>query len=84
MTKKKYDFPVYGTQGGGLARSSGDQYVFVEVPNWGNFKVGDRVPEEWGIAAANEAARNEVLHEEFAEDEQFDRGMRDYIHCGHR
>jgi hypothetical protein len=61
------DFPVYGTQGGGLVRRSGDHYVFVEVPDWGNFKVGDKMPGDWGIAAANEKARNEI-EDEFPDD----------------
>lgn len=41
---------VYGTQGGGLAQKTGDgKLLFVEPPGWGNYKVGDEVPVEWGI-----------------------------------
>lgn len=41
---------VYGTQGGGLAqKTSNGKLLFVEPPGWGNYKVGDEVPMEWGI-----------------------------------
>jgi hypothetical protein len=56
----KYAFPVYGTQGGGLARKDGDKFFFVEAPDEiMNLKVGDEVPHEWGIVPANEHAHNE-------------------------
>lgn len=45
----KYNFQVYATQGGGLAREIEGVFVFVEVPKWGNWTVGDVVPEEWDI-----------------------------------
>jgi len=41
--------PVYGTQGGGLAREVNGRFIFVEVPEWGSFKVGDEVPAEWSV-----------------------------------
>jgi len=40
---------VYGTQGGGLAQRDGNSYTFVEVPEWGDFQVGDEVPREWDL-----------------------------------
>ena len=40
---------VYGTQGGGLAKRDGNDYIFVEVPDWGDFQVGDEVPREWDL-----------------------------------
>lgn len=57
----EYPFPVYGTQGGGLARWTDDNdpnasLIFVEVPEWGEFEVGDLVPREWGYVAANRLA----------------------------
>ena len=66
-TKKdpnEYPFPVYGTQGGGLARwTEGDNprhasLVFVEAPPGfeGELEVGDLVPEEWGYVGANKLA----------------------------
>lgn len=42
--------PVYATQGGGYAIPEGSfQDVFLIVPEWGNFKVGDVVPKEWDM-----------------------------------
>ncbi len=41
---------TYHTQGGGTVRWDGNQYVFVEVPEWGDFKVGDPLPDQWSIA----------------------------------
>jgi hypothetical protein len=55
-----YDFPVWGTQGGGLARRRGDgKYFFVTEPKCPGLAVGDQVPEEWGLAAANTEARED-------------------------
>ncbi len=56
---KDYNFPVYGTQGGGLARPLGNRFVFVEKPDCPGLDVGDLVPEEWGVVAANKRARRE-------------------------
>lgn len=53
----EYPFPVFHTQGGGLARQDGDRYIFVEAPEPGvRLGIGDEVPEEWGLAPANNAA----------------------------
>ncbi len=53
----KHDYPVYGTQGGGLARQSGNGFIFVEDPAPGTgLKAGDEVPAEWSVAPANTAA----------------------------
>lgn len=42
--------PRYGTQGGGMVVAAGKgRYVFVSDPPTG-FKIGDYMPEEWGIA----------------------------------
>lgn len=51
----KYPFPVYGTQGGGLAKAVGsDSMVWVEPPKeFPEVGVGDFVPREWGVTPAN-------------------------------
>jgi hypothetical protein len=56
---KEYDFPVYATQGGGVARKSGKLFIFVEAPNCPGLDVGDAVPEEWDIVPINDAAKHE-------------------------
>lgn len=54
-----YHFPVFGTQGGGLAREVNGSYIFVEPPpDFPNMTVGSEVPEEWGLVPANQAARD--------------------------
>lgn len=61
------NYPVFATQGGGLARSGpGDSFIFIETPKWGNYQVGDLVPEEWSLVPINKAAREEVVSEDFA------------------
>lgn len=40
---------LYATQGGGTAIDHGSDYVFVDVPSWGDFKSGDTVPREWDL-----------------------------------
>ncbi|MDO8472050.1 MAG: hypothetical protein Q7S64_02820 [bacterium] len=62
---KTYRFPVWGTQGGGLVRRSGDQYVFVEAPrDVPSLDVGDLMPSEWGVIPANDLAAEELEEEE--------------------
>ena len=58
------DFPVWGTQGGGLARRDRDLgYVWFVLPDWYpqhpelKYRVGDPIPQQWDIIPANEAAR---------------------------
>jgi hypothetical protein len=75
---QEYNFPVYGTQGGGLVRRSGDHYVFVEVPNWGNFNIGDTMPDEWGIASANQLALSETDPDIDPFDDDYDGDGDDY------
>ena len=58
---EQYSFAVFGTQGGGLARRDGSRYIFVTKPECPGFEVGDVVPKEWDLIAANEKARAEVL-----------------------
>jgi hypothetical protein len=50
---------VYGTQGGGLAeKSASGKLFFVEPPGWGNYKVGDEVPAEWGTTGPFDQENN--------------------------
>lgn len=53
---EEYDFPVWGTQGGGLVRDTNKTYIFVEKPDCPGLDVGDKMPEEWGIVPANSLA----------------------------
>jgi len=57
---REYDYPVWGTQGGGLVREVGKKYIFVTKPTCPGFDVGDEMPEEWGIGPANKLAREEM------------------------
>lgn len=63
-----YNFPVFATQGGGLVREiktdKGYTYIFVEKPDCPGLDVGDTMPEQWGIIAANIQAQ-EAVEEEF-------------------
>jgi hypothetical protein len=65
---KEYNFPVWGTQGGGLVREVSRnpyRYVFVEAPPEGmGLGVDDFMPEEWDIIPANRQAR-EAIEEEY-------------------
>ena len=54
---RRYDYPVYGTQGGGLVREVNGAYIFVEKPNCPGLDVGDTMPTEWDIIPANTQAR---------------------------
>ena len=66
---REYKFPVFGTQGGGLVREvTPSHYVFVEKPDCPGLDVGDDMPKEWGIAAANNAAIQLIEDEQFGDD----------------
>ena len=87
--EREYNFPVFGTQGGGLVReiktTEGYKYIFVEKPDCPGLDVGDFMPEEWGIASANQQARDAINEEQFGNDEVddlFDRAMAEYLHHG--
>ena len=46
---KVYNFPVFGTQGGGLVREVSQNpfvYVFVEKPDCSGLDVGDTMPKD--------------------------------------
>lgn len=59
MNAEEYNFPVWGTQGGGLVRSVGDKFIFVTKSDCPGLDIGDEMPEEWGIIPANQLARDE-------------------------
>ena len=68
------ELALWGTQGGGLARWDDHKSVYVwhELPDWYaesgiQERVGDPIPAEWGLAPANESARNDMQEGE-AED----------------
>jgi hypothetical protein len=60
VPSQKYDYPVYGTQGGGLVRRVGNQCIFVEKPDCPGLDVGDTMPTDWDIIPANQLARNVI------------------------
>ena len=70
-----FRFPVFGTQGGGLARKFGNTLIFVTKPDCPGLDVGDTVPEEWDFQPANKAARYQI------DDEQadLDQGFSDFF-----
>ena len=66
--QRVYNYPVFGTQGGGLVREvnkSPFTYVFVEKPDCSGLDVGDMMPKEWDIIPANQAARDLIGHEQW-------------------
>ena len=65
-----YDYPVYGTQGGGLVREVNGVYVFIEKPTCPGLDVGDKMPEEWGIIPANDHALDEMKRDEWGPEDQ--------------
>ena len=66
VAERKYDFSVYGTQGGGLVKETAPgNFVFVEEPTGSGLKVGDKMPAEWSIAPANQKARQQMDEDQF-------------------
>lgn len=60
---RKYSYPVFYTQGGGLVReiktNGGFLYIFVEAPReYMGLQVGDVMPQEWDLIPANDLARS--------------------------
>jgi len=63
-----YNFPVFGTQGGGLVREVNNTFIFVEPPpDFPNLTTGSEMPEEWGIVPANALAQNLEWDEYYGE-----------------
>ncbi|PIQ67349.1 hypothetical protein COY25_01345 [Candidatus Uhrbacteria bacterium CG_4_10_14_0_2_um_filter_41_7] len=58
--ERQYNYPVWGTQGGGLVREVNGTYIFVEKPDCPGLDVGDEMPEMWGIIPANQQARADM------------------------
>ena len=67
---QEYQFPVWGTQGGGIVREAGlGRYIFVEAPkDFPNLHEGDTMPEEWGISAGNNLAKDVMDGEDYWEE----------------
>lgn len=65
--EKTYNFPVWGTQGGGLVREVQGKHIFVEEPDCPALNIGDEMPEEWDVVPANAAAWRELEREEFGD-----------------
>ena len=63
--EREYNFPVFGTQGGGLVREVKGQFIFVTKPDCPGLDVGDEMPAEWDYQPANKLARDLILEEEF-------------------
>lgn len=56
-----FELPLYATQGGGYATWDGSQYVWLrDIPAFVNAEIGDPIPDEWGVRAANSAANFEA------------------------
>jgi hypothetical protein len=51
-----YEFGVWITHGGGLARQNGSNFVFIDPPKCTDFAVGDSVPQEWDLVPQNSIA----------------------------
>ncbi len=75
MSIEDYNFPVFGAQGGGLAREVNGIMIFITDPGCPGLTVGSKVPKKWGIVPANDLARQEI------EDEQFGPSVKDEIYC---
>ena len=83
--EKKYNFPVFGTQGGGLVRElktqNGYEYIFVEPPPEGmGLDVGDFMPKEWGIIPANQQAREAIQEEQLSDDDPLSESTEGYLY----
>jgi hypothetical protein len=69
MEPEQYNFPVFGTQGGGLVREGRFQgqyfYIFVEKPDCPGLEIGSLMPKEWGVVPANRQAREMIEAEQF-------------------
>lgn len=57
---RKYGYPVWATQGGGLVREVNSTYIFVESPHVPGLDVGDEMPKQWGLIPANDEAMEEM------------------------
>jgi len=66
-----YNFPVYGTQGGGLAKEEYGVFVFIEAPDCPGLAIGDKVPDEWDLAPANAKARAKSEQDCLLDDDLF-------------
>jgi len=58
------NYPIWGTQGGGVVREVDGVYIFIETPDCPGLEVGDNMPAEWGIIPANDFALAKMEREE--------------------
>ena len=58
--ERTFNYPVWGTQGGGLVREVNGRYIFVKKPDCPGLDVGDEMPGEWDTIPANQYARDEM------------------------
>ena len=63
--KRRYDYPLWTTQGGGLAKESNGTYIFIEKPNHPSLDVGDEVPDDWDLKPVNMEAHGELYRREW-------------------
>jgi len=61
---KKDNFPVYSTEFGGLVRETKEAFIFLEKPKVSGYEIGDKMPWDWTLIPANEAARIEKAIDE--------------------
>lgn len=61
--EKTYDFAVWATQGGGLAREANGAMVFITKPDCPGLDVGDLVPNEWDYQPWNGLAQKAMALE---------------------
>ena len=74
---RKYHFPVYGTQGGGIVREAAKGIcVFVEEPVGSGLNVGDTMPPEWSITPANQLAMEQMIDDQFGTKEELEATIR--------
>lgn len=72
---RRYSYPVWGTDGGGLVCRLDGTYVFVEEPASRGFDVDDEMPEEWGLTPANDNVCCEVVDGYDSLSRAFDEGI---------
>jgi len=65
MSKRQYNYPVWGTQGGGLVCDVGGKLIFVEKPDCPGLDVGDEMPAQWSLIPANQLAMEKMDQESF-------------------
>ncbi|MDB5162985.1 MAG: hypothetical protein JWN28_592 [Candidatus Saccharibacteria bacterium] len=64
VQESETEVPLYATQGGGIAAYKNGKFVWhSEIPGFmiaEGAKVGDVIPDEWGVVGINPAAHREM------------------------